>query len=581
MSLESPDTPLSLRIRVGYPDSDAFVHEYWPNVSSGGMFVQSRTPQPIGTRLSFEIVSKEGASLLRGRGRVSWVKNFDPEQPDRPHGMGLRFIELDDASQQLIDRVVRYRDQMRGSFRSSVRSKTVELQALAEEIHTMPSPQQPIEVHTEDLSMPAPTNGDGQGSSGQGLAHTGGLIDQAEARLMEILAGTVVDEAKVDAARAWARRNAGPRGATGSAPTLGVGPRRDRALAGEGGWDIPPQVSREGRSKTSQLPSSDSSVPVLETAAALGALERLLDLAAVPLVVPLSTEVPERRVVTFPRPELAPLDGSLGPLDEQTAAHEVAGLEGVPEGQPESSTDPGGLAAGAGPVSASRSKPPMSRLRAPGSASRLRPAGLAEGLSERAYADALLTSTSSIPTDLDRNTGEADFDLSEPDDPKTPVPIASDTTMQADAQADSEQDEAESDSMADTEDEEPESGLDSREVSAELDALLAGSQTGEDQRPKTEETHVELELNDLEFVEEKLVGPDDGNSDAQQEPQTTQAQNAATDIEAGGQDLSRAPVGEGAEASADASEEDSTAVSSKRKKKSRSGLFQRLLGKDD
>lgn len=585
MSLKSADPPLSVRIRVAYPDKDAFIQGYWPNISRGGLFIQTKTPQPVGTRLLFEITQEDGDSLLRGRARVSWIKNFAPEKPDRPHGMGLRFIELDEASQDLIDRVVEHRAQMRGTSGASVRSKTVELQTLAEEIHTTPLPQPPIEVRTEELSASAPANGNGQGSSGQGQANAKDLLRQAEQRLQEILAGTAVDDAKVAAARIWARRT----------------------------------CSLEHRNGVSQLEDSEASRPVLETPQALAALEQLLGLTAVPLVVPLSTEAPEPRAVTLPRPELAPLESSSGPLDDQTAAHEVVGLEGVPRLRPFDSSD--------GPVStvepsgetmessqredtatvstrllwppqgdASEDTPPVQSegqpepIAAPTTdpGKSTAEADLAENLNEQAYADALLTSTAAS-TDMDRNTVESDFDLSEPDDPATPGPIVPETTLQSEAWPDSQPGEPEGESEAAEQDEqgggqgeEAESAPDGGpELSAEHDSLLPSPHSGA-VRPHSEETHVELDLNDLEFMEENLAGPDDGSSDTQQDLQAIQTQAAPqTEVDQSLLDTARDSATEGTASSDDPAQEDSKAASRKRKKKNRSGIFKRLLGKDD
>src|SRR5262249_3031059 len=59
-----------------------------------------------GTTVRFELLLADGTTkLLKGEGVVAWVREFDPENPGRPHGMGVRFSRLDAESRQLIEKV--------------------------------------------------------------------------------------------------------------------------------------------------------------------------------------------------------------------------------------------------------------------------------------------------------------------------------------------------------------------------------------------------------------------------------------------------------------------------------------------
>ena len=56
------NSPVSIRIRLRYPDIESFVEKYAANVSQGGMFIQSRAPQPVGRLLRFEVLLADGAA---------------------------------------------------------------------------------------------------------------------------------------------------------------------------------------------------------------------------------------------------------------------------------------------------------------------------------------------------------------------------------------------------------------------------------------------------------------------------------------------------------------------------------------
>ncbi|WP_370643927.1 TIGR02266 family protein [Myxococcus sp. RHSTA-1-4] len=79
----------------------SFAEEFATNLSPGGMFVRSRTPQPVGTPVKFEVQIAGGVRVLRGAAMVRWVREVG--DPAGPPGMGLQFQELDEASRALVD----------------------------------------------------------------------------------------------------------------------------------------------------------------------------------------------------------------------------------------------------------------------------------------------------------------------------------------------------------------------------------------------------------------------------------------------------------------------------------------------
>lgn len=101
--------PAAMRIKLKYPDVDTFIQRYSVNISRGGIFIATRTPKPVGTTVRFEFQLATAAPVIRGEGQVIWIKPFDPEQPRRVHGMGVRFTRLDPESRALIDRALEWK----------------------------------------------------------------------------------------------------------------------------------------------------------------------------------------------------------------------------------------------------------------------------------------------------------------------------------------------------------------------------------------------------------------------------------------------------------------------------------------
>ncbi len=104
------DPAANMRITLKYPDVTAFVEKFATNVSRGGIFIASRAPKPIGTQVRFELLLADGKSrVLKGEGAVAWVREFDPRNPNRPHGMGIKFARLDSESRKVIDRILAFK----------------------------------------------------------------------------------------------------------------------------------------------------------------------------------------------------------------------------------------------------------------------------------------------------------------------------------------------------------------------------------------------------------------------------------------------------------------------------------------
>ncbi|HEX9943859.1 MAG TPA: TIGR02266 family protein [Thermoanaerobaculia bacterium] len=102
---DSRRVPLETRVQFKFDRFSGFISEYSANISPGGMFIRTRAPQPPGTVLDLEFRLGDGFELITGRGEVVWMRAED-EGPTRPAGMGIRFLELSQGSQELIYRIV-------------------------------------------------------------------------------------------------------------------------------------------------------------------------------------------------------------------------------------------------------------------------------------------------------------------------------------------------------------------------------------------------------------------------------------------------------------------------------------------
>lgn len=87
-------------INKEFESYDAFISEYVTNISRSGVFVRSKTPLAIGTKVNLRFtVIMDDIETIEGVGEVVRVH-------DDPPGMGVVFTELGSYSKSLIEKLL-------------------------------------------------------------------------------------------------------------------------------------------------------------------------------------------------------------------------------------------------------------------------------------------------------------------------------------------------------------------------------------------------------------------------------------------------------------------------------------------
>jgi len=104
------DLPI-VRIQLRYPDESVFIQRFAANVTRGGIFLASRTPHPVHAVITFEVALTQGPPLLYGTGKVTWVREYNPDEPQRAHGMGVQFLRVAQECKPMLERLLAYKAQ--------------------------------------------------------------------------------------------------------------------------------------------------------------------------------------------------------------------------------------------------------------------------------------------------------------------------------------------------------------------------------------------------------------------------------------------------------------------------------------
>ena len=105
MTDDSDDQRSEQRVTINkeFESFDAFIHEYVTNISRTGVFVKSKEPLPIGTKVNLRFtVIMDDVETIEGIGEVVRLE-------EDPPGMGVVFRELNNYSQHLIERLLTQR----------------------------------------------------------------------------------------------------------------------------------------------------------------------------------------------------------------------------------------------------------------------------------------------------------------------------------------------------------------------------------------------------------------------------------------------------------------------------------------
>src|SRR5512144_11766 len=97
---------LSMTVRYKSATVDQFIEQHSHDVSRGGIFIKTPSPFPPGTLLKFEIRLQDEQTMLSGVGRVVWKRDPSDVKEERPAGMGVKFIKIDDKSRGMIAKLV-------------------------------------------------------------------------------------------------------------------------------------------------------------------------------------------------------------------------------------------------------------------------------------------------------------------------------------------------------------------------------------------------------------------------------------------------------------------------------------------
>lgn len=91
----APRVQVHMHVKYREPSGEHDLTHYSVNVSTGGLYIETRSPLPVDTPLQLEFTIPGHVNPICCQGRVAWVNAFDDSRTKRlPEGMGVQFLGL-------------------------------------------------------------------------------------------------------------------------------------------------------------------------------------------------------------------------------------------------------------------------------------------------------------------------------------------------------------------------------------------------------------------------------------------------------------------------------------------------------
>ena len=101
-----PRISLAFRVRYNSPEGPQFESRAG-GIGGGGLFIESQTPLPVGTRLAMEFsLPEKSEEWMPAKGTVAWVCPKADQYTFSP-GMGVRFTEIAEDVRDRIHEIVK------------------------------------------------------------------------------------------------------------------------------------------------------------------------------------------------------------------------------------------------------------------------------------------------------------------------------------------------------------------------------------------------------------------------------------------------------------------------------------------
>ena len=105
-TFEPPRPARSLTLKFNASNLEGFVEKYSAYITPDSIFLPFQDPWSDETQLGFDLRFQDGSPLLSGEGTIIEVRKADPNHPDLPAGIWVRFDKLSPKNRKMLERII-------------------------------------------------------------------------------------------------------------------------------------------------------------------------------------------------------------------------------------------------------------------------------------------------------------------------------------------------------------------------------------------------------------------------------------------------------------------------------------------
>lgn len=94
---------IPIQLLVDYKADGHYLFDFCRDLGSGGVFIQTKTPQPQGSEIQLTFTIPDSKETLTTQGKVIWVQPFMPERKELTPGMGVQFTKFSESSRKILE----------------------------------------------------------------------------------------------------------------------------------------------------------------------------------------------------------------------------------------------------------------------------------------------------------------------------------------------------------------------------------------------------------------------------------------------------------------------------------------------
>ncbi len=102
---------VALNAEVDLSSDTNFFNGFSTDIAMGGLFVATLNAMPVGTEVALKFKMPNGKEI-QANGEVRWLRAFDERCPEMLPGMGVQFVDLDNAARTAIAEFIAEREPM-------------------------------------------------------------------------------------------------------------------------------------------------------------------------------------------------------------------------------------------------------------------------------------------------------------------------------------------------------------------------------------------------------------------------------------------------------------------------------------